>query len=115
MRVPQQTESRLFTGSLPSLDLSTILFVVIVEAAFILGITPLTQTDHYVLLSGLITRDHLSYLFLQPVHSTFGDFYSQDQYHQSGGEKIENVYDYYSDYTDYNQPYNQEEFVYSYS
>ena len=40
MTAPQHTENRLFTGTLPSLDLSTILLVFIVQAAFLLGMTP---------------------------------------------------------------------------
>ena len=35
--VYKETEGRLFTASVPNLDLSTILFVVIVEAAFLAG------------------------------------------------------------------------------
>ena len=38
MQVSQEIDDRLFTASVPNLDLSTILFVVIVEAAFLLGV-----------------------------------------------------------------------------
>ena len=37
MELYKETEGRLFTASVPNLDLSTILFVVIVEAAFLAG------------------------------------------------------------------------------
>merc|ERR1711997_1326172 len=82
MELYKEMEGRLFTASVPNLDLSTILFVVIVEAAF---------------LAGLIARDHLSYLFLQPVHSyaaTVGNSYNNHNHHQQnhnhgrGGEIV---------------------------
>ena len=38
MQVSQEIDDRLFTASVPNLDLSTILFVVIVAAAFLLGV-----------------------------------------------------------------------------
>ena len=37
MELYKEMEGRLFTASVPNLDLSTILFVVIVEAAFLAG------------------------------------------------------------------------------
>ena len=70
-------------------------------------------------MSGLIARDHLSYLFLQPVHSyaaPVGDSYNHNHNHGRGGEIGGNLYDYsYQDQDDdYYPPYNEEEFVYSY-
>ena len=113
----QDIEGRLFTASVPNLDLSTILFVVIVEAAFLAGnsraLNRLFITKHHLYL-GLIARDHLSYLFLQPVHSytpVGSSSYSNNHNHGRGGD----LYD-YSNYQDdyYYPPYNEEEFVYSY-
>ena len=69
--------------------------------------------------SGLIARDHLSYLFLQPVHSyatTVGNSYSNNHNHNHGrgGESVGNLYDYSYQDDYYYPPYNEEEFVYSY-
>ena len=68
---------------------------------------------------GLIARDHLSYLFLQPVHSYAAVDYSYNNnnnhnHGRGGGEIVGNLYDssYQDDY--YYPPYNDEEFVYSY-
>ena len=72
---------------------------------------------------GLIARDHLSYLFLQPVHSyaatvgpSYNNHHNQNHNHGRGGESLGSLYDYsYQDQEDYYyQPYNEEEFVYSY-
>ena len=115
----QEMEGRLFTASVPNLDLSTILFVVIVEAAFLAGNTRALHrifiNNHHLL--GLIARDHLSYLFLQPVHSytPVSSSYSNNHNHGRGGDTVGSLYDYNSYQEDYYYPpYNEEEFVYSY-